>query len=363
MRYRELKEILNQFLNIYFYGAGVIAFGAYKAIQELFHITARGFLVTERKEQDDQIEGLPIIEIGCAKIDRMESLIVIAVPEEYHNDIEQTLKKWKYSNYIKLDSQMEYTLMGNYLKKVRRLNLIEDYQIENPLNDNGAYRIYMAVSHRDKKLQGLYREDFWIKKIQVGAVLTAKKIAALTDECSDGLSSQNALYGELTATFYIWKYNCHAVTGLFHYRRVLEVSEEQLGLLLEKKIDVILPLPFVCTPDASGQYGRYLLPEDIQVMLDVLKENELEHFTEMENILKMPYLYNYNILIARKEVFDDYCSWLFPLLEKITSQCEKTKRKRLSRYIGRIGEVLTSVYFMQNKTNLRIAHAKRIWRI
>lgn len=363
MRYHEFKEILYQFSHIYFYGAGVIAFGAYKAIQELFHIKAQSFLVTERKEQDCQIEGIPIIGIRYADIDRIKSLIVLAVPEEYHNDMEQTLKTLGYLNYIKLDSQMEYVLMGNYLKKVRGLNLIEDCLIENPVKDYSLYRVYMAVSHKDQSLQEKYEEKPWVKKIQVGAALTTARIANLTDEGEDSLSDQNDLYGELTAAYYVWKHNDHAVTGLFHYRRILDVTEEQLGLLWLGKVDVILPLPFVCSPNASGQYGRYLLTEDVEIMLEVLKEKEAEDFLEIKAILKRQYLYNYNMLIARKEIFDHYCRWLFPLLQEIAYRCEKTKRNRQPRYIGRIGEVLTSVYFMQNEKKLRIVHAKKVWRV
>lgn len=360
-KYQELKESFEQHTKNYLYGAGVVAFGAYKAIQYLFHITIEGFLVTEKKERPSQIEGIPVIEIGQEGIDRTGSLIVIAAPEVYHDDMERMLKAFGYHDYIKLDSQIEYELMGRYLKQVRGLKLIEDSQLVGHIKIADKCRVYMAVNPMDKRLKGIYEEKTWVRKIQVGAALTTKRIAALTDEGKDSLSSENVLYGELTAAYYIWKHNLHDVTGVFHYRRVLEVTDEQLGLICAGKADVILPLPFVCTPDASGQYERYLLPEDIEVMLEVLKEKE--RFAEIESILKMPYLYNYNILIARKGVFDDYCSWLFPLLKEITYRCEKVKRNRLPRYIGRIGEVLTSLYFTRNEKKLNIVHAKKNWRI
>ncbi len=98
-------------------------------------------------------------------------------------------------------------------------------------------------------------------------------------------------------------------------------------------------------------------------MRQVLRECETDDMAEIEAILKSPYLYNYNMLIARREVFNDYCSWIFPLLKKITDRCEKEDRERLPRYVGRIGEVLTSLYFMMNKRKWQIAHAEKIWRI
>lgn len=142
------------------------------------------------------------------------------------------------------------------------------------------------------------------------------------------------------------------------------MTKEQTQLLQTGKIDVILPLPFVCYPDASGQYQRYVVSQDLEIMMQVLKEREKEAVYEScQAILKMPYLYNYNMLIARKAVFDDYCGWLFPLLEEIAKRCEKEKRNRAPRYMGRIGEVLTSLYFMRNEKNWNVTHAEKVWRV
>lgn len=369
MEYQELAEKLNKFDAIYLYGAGVVAYGAYKAVQELFGIKVNGFLVTTDKDnQLEQIDGIPVHAFTETKIGK-SNLIVIVTPEEYHDSIEQVLQKQGILNYIKMDSQVEYVLMGQYLKKLCSLKLIEDYQTyysdinEESENIFSSIGIYMAVSHMDRKLGTTYREEPWIKKIQVGSVLTEQRIADLSDENCDGLSEQNALYGELSATYYVWKYGIYEVTGIFHYRRILKVKEEQMRLLKDGVLDVVLPLPFVCYPDASGQFGRYLLEPDVEVMLQVLREKKAENFEEFKNLLETPYLYNYNMLIARKEVFDDYCGWIFPLLQEITYRCEMEKKDRMPRYIGRIGEVLTSLYFMSNKRKWKIAHAEKVWRV
>lgn len=361
MEYQELKSILNRFNGIYLYGAGVVAYGAYKAVQELFGKKVNGFLVTDKDDQVEQIEKIPIQTFKEVQITD-DDLIIIATPEEYHESIEQALQEREILNYIKLDSYTEYVLMGRYLKKVCGLKLVEDQQSQDP-DTSSCVGIYMAVSHMDKKLGTIYREEPWVKKIQVGAALTEQRIADITDENCDGLSEQNALYGELTATYYAWKYGMYDVTGIFHYRRILKVTEEQMKLLHDKEIDVILPLPFVCYPDASGQYGRYLLTSDVEILLQVLKEKCLKNFDEIKRLLETPYLYNYNMLIARKEVFDDYCGWIFPLLGEIAHRCEREKRDRMPRYIGRIGEILTSLYFMGNERKWKIAHAEKVWRV
>lgn len=363
MEYQEIEKVLYSYKEIYLYGAGIVAYGTYRAMAELWGIRVRRFLVTERDGQPGEIDGIAVLTLKESRIDRQNSLILIATPEEYHSRIEQILNERNMPHYLKLDSYIEYVIMGNYLKKVQNLNLVEDYEINDGLNDRDDVTVYMAVSHRDRPLSKIYKEEPWIRKIQVGAALTDERICELTDVGEDSISRENALYGELTASYFGWKYGKCGVVGLFHYRRVLCVTEEQLRLLEEGILDVILPLPFVCSPDASGQYGRYLLPSDVEIMLDVIKEKDAEHYRKTLDILKMPYLYNYNMLIARKEVFDKYCSWLFPLLEEIRNRCERKKHERMPRYIGRIGEVLTSVYFMRNEGRWKIGHARKVWRV
>lgn len=350
-------------MRLYIYGAGIMAYGAYKAIRELFCVTPEGFLVTDKKGQPVQIGGIPVYLIEECVDSLSDSLILIATPEEYQASIEQELIKRHLFHYQKIDSHVEYKLMGSYLKRAIGISLIEDYQAEKLTDEENEACVYMAVSHKDKKMDRNYKEEAWVKKIQVGAALTGVRIAEITDEGAESLSGENALYGELTASYYAWKHNKQKITGLFHYRRVLHITQKQLSLLSAGIIDVVLPLPFVCIPDASGQYGRYLLPEDIDVMTKVLKEHEPEENRSFLTLLKTPYLYNYNILIARKEVFDHYCGWLFSLLEEIKNRCEQTERQRMPRYIGRIGEVLTSLYFMRNERNWKIAHAEKIWRV
>lgn len=366
MEYQELEKTVHQYPSVYLYGAGVVAYGAYKAIQELFGVAIQGFLVTDRTGQPDRIDGTAVHTLEEIKSDKSKLLILIATPEEYHSSIEQSLEIAQVFNYIRLDSHTEYILMGHYLKKVQNLKLIEDFgehPVDNILKCGGSVGIYMAVSHKDRLLEKQYMEKDWIKKIQAGAALTEERICRLTDDQGDNISRENGLYGELTVSYYAWKHSGYTITGLFHYRRILRVSEVQISMLYMGLADVILPLPFVCCPDASGQYGRYLLESDIDIMMEVLQEQEKEHFGKIQHILEMPYLYNYNMLIAGKEVFDDYCAWMFPILKQITYRCEKEKRNRRPRYIGRIGEVLTSIYFMRNERGWKIVHAEKVWRV
>lgn len=359
MEYIELSRRLCQEEELYIYGAGVVAYGACKAVQELFSVNCKCYLVTERQDNPDEIGGIPVKEIG--EIAEKQTYILIATPEQYHQEIVELLRRLGHKNFDVLDSHLEYCLMGEYLAKIVGCKRLEDFgSVSTKVYD---VCVGMAVSHGDRQLQSQYQEPFWVQKIQVGAALADRKIAEIQDHIGDNISLRNALYGELTASYWMWKNAPHEVMGLFHYRRILRASEEVLSLLQQGDIDVILPLPFVCYPDASGQYGRYLTKEDQMILWDVLAEFDSAVCERAERVLREPYLYNYNMLIARREVYEDYCGWMFPLLFEMEKRCVKLNIERLPRYIGRMGEVLTSIYFLLNEKKWKIVHGEKCWRI
>ncbi len=53
----------------------------------------------------------------------------------------------------------------------------------------------------------------------------------------------------------------------------------------------------------------------------------------------------------------DYCEWLFPVLFMTEELSEPKGFDRADRYIGYMGEILTTLYFMSRRDKLRIAYA------
>ena len=124
---------------------------------------------------------------------------------------------------------------------------------------------------------------------------------------------------------------------------------------------MVLPLPFWCYPDTSGQYGRYVGTTDFEVMMNALREIEPQYYEKAKSFFKGKTLYNYNMLIAKSSVFDCYCEFMFSVLEKIEAHFESIEIFRSDRYLGYIGELLTSLYFHVNISKLKIAHAQKEW--
>lgn len=167
-------------------------------------------------------------------------------------------------------------------------------------------------------------------------------------------------YSELTGLYWIWKNRIKQQDGkyygLAHYRRFLELSEDDQRRLTANNIDAVLPYPMPYEPNIEAHHLRYLTDQEWNGVLQALKELEPEYAKAFPDILSQSYLYNYNIVLAKGKVLDDYCRWLFPLLFRIEEINNPNGDKEPNRYIGYVGETLETLYFMYNKDKLRIAH-------
>lgn len=362
------EKIKNRILDaeeLYIYGAGVVAYGIYRTLLDVLQIKPKAFVVTEKPKLSSDIESVPIISVQELS-QHANILILVATPELYHEQIKQTLSEKEIQNVIYIDNHMEFLFMHMFYKKNKKFSILMD-AFENVVCENYSedideqVGIYMAKCHVDKPLKNKVEIPEWVIPIQVGKALTDQQIAELCDDTGEHISHKNGKYSELTATYWVWKNVEKAYKGICHYRRQLLISKEEMNWLIKNDIDVVLPLPFVCYPDAKGQYGRYISEEDQKILFQALGEVSPEYAKEAELLLKKPYLYNYNMLLAKTKVFDAYCAWMFPILFRAEQLREEKTGDKNDRFAGYFGEVLTSVYFMKNKDKLKIVHAEKVW--
>lgn len=109
-------------------------------------------------------------------------------------------------------------------------------------------------------------------------------------------------------------------------------------------------------PNIEEHHKRYIKNKDWWTLIAVLKELHPEYAKAFPKVLNQQYLYNYNIILARKQVLADYCAWLFPVLERIEQLSMPKGSERADRYIGYMGETLLTLYFIHNQNKFNIAH-------
>lgn len=346
------------------YGAKSLALGICSAIQELYpEYTVKGFIVKSLQDNISTLAGLPVWELK--DVNEKEIRILIATPEDIHEEIIQDLKSRGFLHYISLDSRKESKLMEKYFDRIGRFPSIHSM---NTGYKSSKLCVYMAKFCNDKALRNVYDLPEWIQPLQVGAALGGKISGAICDNMGENISKKNGNYCELTALYWMWKNRAQSngqnvdevdYYGLFHYRRILDVAAEDILRLQKNDIDVVLPYPTLHEPDIYEHHVRYVKETDWKALCRALEELRPEYAKAFPLILSQPYLYNYNMLIAKRSVLCDYCAWLFPILERTEELSIPKGNERSDRYIGYLGENLMTLYFMYHQNDLNIAHTGR----
>ncbi|SEW09264.1 DUF4422 domain-containing protein [[Clostridium] fimetarium] len=355
-------------VKLLFYGAKSLALGMYKAIQKLYpEYIVVGFLVSSLENNPSTLAKLPVMELssfasGLSAKEKEELHILITTPEDIHIEIVNRLKEFKIFNYTCMDSLKEAKLMEQYFIELGIFPSIHTYPLGTAKAD---IQVYHAKFYKDKPLYNEYSIPKWIKPLQVGAELTSERISDLVDNSGINISTKNVNYCELTALYWIWKNKLLSddrahYYGIFHYRRILDINDTDVFCLKENDIDVILQYPTIHEPDISEHHTRYVKEEDWEAMLQALAELHPEYADAFPEILLQPYFYNYNLLVAKSQVFEDYCKWLFPILERTEELSVPMGSERADRYIGYLGENLMTLYFLYHKGDLHIVHTGRL---
>lgn len=352
-------------MKLIIYGAQGIALGAYNSIKRVLpkqEIIC--FLVTKIGINASEIYGIPVRELDEFSSNYLEEKnnvrILIATPENLMEEIEKKLEEHGFYNYVRLNSRRWANMQRNAFIFDKRFRPLQAYIVGcSSLN----LHIYKAKCYKDRCLKSKVEDKDYIIPIQVGASLTDIRVADVLDNIGENISEKNGNYSELTGLYWIWKnrlntkyYEQDCYYGLAHYRRFLELSEDDLLRINDNEIDVILPYPMMYYPNIEEHHKRYLSDSEWSGVLQALAELQPEYLHGFQNILNQEYFYNYNIIVARSEVLEKYCEWLFPLLFRIEEINNQAGDKQPNRFIGYVGETLETLYFMYNKQNYKIAH-------
>jgi len=355
-------------MNLAIYGAQAIALGAYEAIHNIYpqrKITC--FLVTKRGINTEVLSGIPVLELepyaaSLSETEKEDTEILIATPENVMPEIEQSLDEQGLRCHVRLTSVRWAKLMGYHYACEKDFLPLAALPVG---YHRAGMHMFMAKFYKDKALSSAYSLPEWVTPIQVGTALCEERVANIFDSDGENISGKNGNYSELTALYWIWKNRLVQKTandrnefyGLSHYRRILELSEDDVLKLVDNDVDVVLPYPMPYEPNMEAHHERYLKDTDWKALVAAVGELQPGYAGRLPEILGQQYLYNYNIMLARKEVLADYCAWLFPILERTENLSEPRGCDRRDRYIGYMGETLATLYFMVNKDRLNITHA------
>ena len=361
-------------MKLVIYGAMSLALGTYRAIEKLYpDYPVECFLVSSLASNPSVLAGKPVWELksfaaGLTSAEKEDVQVLIGTPENLHEEISACLEEQGFFHYVCMDSNKMGHLMELYFKEDSEFSSLHDLKAG---EENSILNVLLAKFYKDKVLKNATEYPDWVNALQVGSALTELRVAEFYDNTGENISTKNVNYCELTGLFWLWKQlqsnrnvgreQMQVVSkadyyGLFHYRRLLDIGEEDLLRLKKNDVDVILPYPTLHEPDITEHHARYIKESDWEAMIQSLEELHPEYTAYLPGILQQPYLYNYNIVVAKKQVLEEYCEWLFPILERTEELSEPKGSVRADRYIGYLGENLATIYFMKNKNRLNIVH-------
>lgn len=216
------------------------------------------------------------------------------------------------------------------------------------IHDSNLIKIYVATHLEASNLKDNNRI-----LIQVGAANSKKKLGTIQDNSFDNISSKNNMYCELTALYWIWKNTNEKIIGLEHYRRSFNDTDCNYFDILEKH-KVIVSKPYYYNLSLEEQYKRAHIVSDWDCMIQGITELYPDYLNSVEKIFKESNkLYPYNMFISERQFLNEYCEWLFPLLEYIENNAIYTSRdKYQQRFIGFLSERLFTLYLEHNQKNV-----------
>lgn len=223
-----------------------------------------------------------------------------------------------------------------------------------------------------------------MQPVQVGPK-TERFPWAFHDDEGENIADLNPRYCELTTQYWAWKNINADYYGFCHYRRYFDFTETEheenpFGEIMDDYIDAkaaqeyglddatiaetvkqydVITTPFGNLEEIINKYGTpralweaapLLHDDDLQRCYHILCKMYPDYRQDADAFLKGNTACFCNMFIMRKDIFFDYCSWLFPILEEFDKQTDYgTYSKEALRTPGHLSERLLNIYLMHHK--------------
>ena len=211
--------------------------------------------------------------------------------------------------------------------------------------------------------------------LQAGAALAGERFPGfLHDNAGENISARNRSYCELTGQYWAWKNVQADWYGFFHYRRYLypdtdarlpyiicrEPDLDSLGYdrfaELIERYDMILPIGEEMYVSVRAHYAQCHRGADLALAEALVRRTHPEMNAALDTYLGGTKQCFGNIFIMSRDVFQDYCAWLFPILEAFDVGASDPP----PRTDGYLAERLLGVYAAYRRQELKTLELPRV---
>ena len=225
-----------------------------------------------------------------------------------------------------------------------------------------------------------------LQPVQVGCSLRNERFPwAFHDDKGNNISGLNPMYCELTTQYWAWKNTSSEYVGFCHYRRYFDFSgtrhdENIYGEIMDDFIDAASQKKYALDDTSIEKFvtqydvitterkdirtyaGRNatlrsqydaadkLFVKDLDKIVSILKKQHPEYGQDADKFLSGHMGRFCNMFIMKREIFNDYCAWLFPLLEEFVSITDMSRySKEGVRTPGHLAERLLNIYLIHHE--------------
>lgn len=219
-----------------------------------------------------------------------------------------------------------------------------------------------------KKYQ-MPKEEMYLP-VHVGSKGKEKILNYQRDDEGENISEKNPYFCELTGLYWAWKNLKADYIGLVHYRRyfttsnVLFKNEKQKfdNVVRQEKIDEILKNVDIILPkkrkyyieNLYSHYEHTMYIEPLNLTREIIEEKCPKYLVEFDKLHKRTSAHMFNMFIMKKELLNEYCTWLFDILFELEKRIDISQYDGFhARFFGRVSELLLDVWINTNNLSYK----------
>lgn len=181
------------------------------------------------------------------------------------------------------------------------------------------------------------------------------------DNVGESISTLNPYFCELTGIYWAWKNLDVDYLGLVHYRRFFTkqkmaftsdikiddviLSKQDVDELIEN-YDVIVPTKRKYYIETL--YSHYTHTFDhthLDLARQIIGDRTPDYLSSFDVVMKQRSGYMFNMFIMKKTLLNEYCEWLFPILQTMYEKMDLSSYTAFeARLFGRVSERLFNVW-------------------
>lgn len=226
--------------------------------------------------------------------------------------------------------------------------------------DIGGDGFMYIVAHKEFQSP----KDSFYKSIYVGEYEPAE-MDALKDSDGENIAILNEKINELTAIYWVWKNTHSGDVGVCHYRRYFgrcpEIPNPYFGIVTREQaqnclndVDMVVANTVCTYPLCVADQLKDTLNADaykkcFELYIDKIEKVCPEYLETFYAVMDGIIIYPCNMFYTHRQTFDQYCSWLFPIVIGVAEKMDVNGYDSYSkRVVGFFAERMLTVWILHN---------------